>query len=139
MKATISAIFCLALFSSASYGEIYKWVDENGRQQFSNVKPTATAAGEVQEVRVKEGSFVEQDKAQQDRMKAFLDSQQVKREQDKRARQAAYAKSRPFVPSRTASDLESEQDRMRDARNQMRNSPHSAPRAQQAPRARSGY
>ena len=129
LKSNIYVVFCFALFSNASYGEIYKWVDENGRQQFSSVKPATHAAGDVQEVKVKEGNFVEQDKAQLERTKEFLDSQQAKREQDMKARQATYEKSRRFVPGMTAGQMEAEQERMWDARHQMRNSPHSAPRA----------
>jgi hypothetical protein len=139
LKANIYVICCFAIFSSASYGEIYKWVDENGRQQFSNIKPSDKAAGDIQEVKVKEGSFVEQDKAQLERTKEFVDSQQAKREQDKKDRQAAYEKSKPFAPTMATGQSEADRARLRDARNVMRDSPLGAPRARQAPRARSGY
>ncbi|MES2819667.1 MAG: DUF4124 domain-containing protein [Pseudomonadota bacterium] len=136
MKIYIGIVCCFAFFSSASYGEIYKWVDENGRPQFSNIKPAASAAGEIQEVKVNGGNFVEQDPAQLVRTQEFLDARQAKREQEKKDSRAAYERSRPYAPRTSTGDIEAEQARLRDARNMIRNSPHSAPRARQAPRAR---
>lgn len=136
MNVGICMACCFALFSSAACGEIYKWVDEQGRPQFSNIKPAASAAGDIQEVEVNGGNFVEQDPDQLARTQEFLDSRQAKREQEQKDRQAAYEHTRRYAPRASAGDFDAEQARLRDARHEMINSPHSAPRARLAPRAR---
>lgn len=128
MNVKTCAFVLAALFSSATYAEIYKWTDENGKQHFSDVKPAAVQ--DAQQVNVREGSFVEQDQAQLQRSKEFADQRAAERERERAARQQVG--SRKLFDAKPAAEVPS-QNQLGQDRHSMRNSPHAAPRARSAP------
>ncbi|MEH6670865.1 DUF4124 domain-containing protein [Halopseudomonas sp.] len=127
-----------ALFAGAVHGQVYQWTDEDGRKQFSDTKPPIQSTKDVQEVVISEGNFVDQDQAQRERNREYFDSQQAEREESRQAKKAAAAEEDRFRlisgAANNKADRERQQAEIRDARNNLRHTPHlRAPRAPMAP------
>jgi glutaredoxin len=79
-----SFVFCLSV--SAAHGEIYKWVDENGKVHFSDEKPEKV---ETEQIDIQINSFEGMDVSDSD----FLEA----RELEARERQKTEVRKRPKV------------------------------------------
>ncbi|MBD9485182.1 DUF4124 domain-containing protein [Pseudomonas sp. PDM14] len=126
MKAKTCVLLLTALLSTASFGEIYKWTDENGKQHFSNVKPDTVV--DAQEVQVKQGSFVQQDQTQLENTQRGLDERRAQRQREQaRSRDIAAQNAMQERRQKLAAEAQKaaedrEARRLQDARNAVRNS-----------------
>jgi hypothetical protein len=85
---TIVGIAMLAFFCSANAGQVYKWIDENGKTHYGD--RTGAEARQVEEVRVSKTRAVGSDiTARQQRTDGLLDSYKKEREEKAESRQAA--------------------------------------------------